>query len=222
VQCGSAWTFDPPSASSCCGSNVNIAVTGTVTNGVAQITFTGGGSAANGQVVFVGNTATSGYLDITAGTNTGTYTLSPGSGTNAGFLWDGLIFPASDPFIDVDGLLFTNSGHALNLFGNGPGSYSLIGAPSNLAYYAPLVTNGVATLAVCPQTITRTWVVTDACGNSNTCSQTVLVTVQSLVYQGLTNTPLGNATLAVSGTELVVSNLGSSGRDGVDIAVARR
>jgi hypothetical protein len=34
VQCGVAWTFDLPAASSCCGSNVAITVTGTVTNGV--------------------------------------------------------------------------------------------------------------------------------------------------------------------------------------------
>ncbi len=34
VQCGSAWTFDPPTAFDiCCGTNVSIAVTGTFTNG---------------------------------------------------------------------------------------------------------------------------------------------------------------------------------------------
>src|ERR1019366_8512809 len=32
------------------------------------------------------------------------------------------------------------------------------------------VTNGV-----CPQVITRTWLATDLCGNTNTCSQTVTV-----------------------------------------------
>ncbi|MGD0539823.1 MAG: hypothetical protein ABSC03_19510, partial [Verrucomicrobiota bacterium] len=40
-----------------------------------------------------------------------------------------------------------------------------------------------------------------------------------VVYQGLTNSSLGNATLAVSGSQLVVSNLGSSGQDGVSIAL---
>ena len=41
----------------------------------------------------------------------------------------------------------------------------------------------------------------------------------SLVYQGLTNTGHGNATLAVSGNQLYVTNLGSSGQDGVTITV---
>jgi hypothetical protein len=40
-----------------------------------------------------------------------------------------------------------------------------------------------------------------------------------LVYQGLTNTSLGNASLAVSGRQLVVSNLGSSGQDGVSVSL---
>jgi hypothetical protein len=172
VVSGSAWTFDLPTGSSCCGSNVTIAVAGTVTNGVGQITFAGGGSTANGEIDFAGNTATSGYLDITAGTNVGTYLLSPGSGSNAFFSWDGMIFLASDPFLDSSGLLFTGSGLEINLFGNGPGSYSLGGAPPA---YEPDVTNGLATITVGPQMITQTWLLTDACGNSNTCSQTVTV-----------------------------------------------
>ncbi len=41
----------------------------------------------------------------------------------------------------------------------------------------------------------------------------------SMVYQGLINTSLGNAALAVEGTGLIVTNLGSSGQDGVSIAM---
>src|SRR5262249_1871699 len=42
VVCGSSWSFDYPSASSCCSSNTTIAITGTVTNGQCpqQITQT--------------------------------------------------------------------------------------------------------------------------------------------------------------------------------------
>ena len=36
-----------------------------------------------------------------------------------------------------------------------------------------ITTNGTVTIGTCPQFITRTWLLTDACGNSNTCSQTV-------------------------------------------------
>ena len=41
----------------------------------------------------------------------------------------------------------------------------------------------------------------------------------SLVYQGLTNSSLGTASLAVSGSQLIVSNLSSSGQDGVSVAI---
>jgi hypothetical protein len=56
-----------------------------------------------------------------------------------------------------------------------------------------------------------------------TASQVPALTITSeslsLVYQGLTNTSLASAALAVSGSQLVVSNLGSSGQDGVSITM---
>ena len=41
----------------------------------------------------------------------------------------------------------------------------------------------------------------------------------SLIYQGLTNTALGNATLSVTSNKLNVGNLGTNGQDGVSIAL---
>src|SRR5208337_336082 len=41
----------------------------------------------------------------------------------------------------------------------------------------------------------------------------------SFVYQGLTNTSLGHATIAFSGSQEVISNLSSSGQDGVTITL---
>ena len=73
----------------------------------------------------------------------GTYAFSPGSGSDSYFYWDGQVFPNANPFVDVAGLLFTGGGYQINLFGNGPGSYSLLGAPPA---YAPNVTDGTATI----------------------------------------------------------------------------
>jgi hypothetical protein len=55
-----------------------------------------------------------------------------------------------------------------------------------------------------------------------TASQVPALTItsenESLAYQGLTNTSLGNAAMAAT-TNLVITNLGSSGQDGVSIAM---
>ena len=185
VECSTQWGFDAPTASSCCGTNTTLVVLSTVTNGVGHITFTGGGSTADGVINIAGGAAISGYLNITAGSKVGTYTLSPGSGSDLLFAWDGLVYPGSDPFLDSSGLLFTGGGSEINLWGNGPGSYTLAGAPPS---YSPNVTNGIATLSLCPQVITRTWAASDLCGNTNTCSQTVtVVDTVPPVITGLTN-----------------------------------
>jgi hypothetical protein len=48
---------------------------------------------------------------------------------------------------------------------------------------------------------------------------TITTENQSLVYQGLVNTAVGNAAVSVSGNTLYVTNLGSGGQDGVEISV---
>jgi hypothetical protein len=112
-----------------------------------DITFTGGGSAANGQIDVVGGVAISGFLDITAGGNSGTYALTPGSGSNGQFIWDNLVNPANVPFVDNAGLYFTGGGIQVNLFsttGYGYG-YSLYGYPPA---WVPQVDNGTATISL--------------------------------------------------------------------------
>jgi hypothetical protein len=56
-----------------------------------------------------------------------------------------------------------------------------------------------------------------------TASQVPALTITSenasLAYGGLTNTSLGNATVLVSGNQLTVANIGSSGQDGMSISL---
>jgi hypothetical protein len=73
--------------------------------------------------------ATSGYLNITGGAAAGHYLLVPGGpglfGV-PGFTVDNVVYPASDPFLDVWGLAFVSgSGVYSNMWGNSPGNYSL-------------------------------------------------------------------------------------------------
>jgi hypothetical protein len=70
--------------------------------------------------------------------------------------------------------------------------------------------------------VTTTYTFTVAARPEISVISQVTITVnanESLVYQGLTNTSLGNATLAASNGTLIVSNLGSSGQDGISIAI---
>ncbi len=146
-------------------------VAGMVVQSHAQlydITFTGGSSAANGQINVVGGMATSGYLDITAGANQGTYSLvsltSPliTGGTpsvpsvrftdGTDLIFDNVVNVGSDPFLDGNGLVFANDNLiGFNLWGNSPGSYTLFdvsGPPDVHVYFAD---NGSATVTPAPE-----------------------------------------------------------------------
>jgi len=136
-----------------------------------NITFTGGSSAANGQIDVVGGIATSGYLDVTLGPNQGTYNLvsltsplitggSPSvpsirftDGTDQ--IFDNAVNVGSNPFLTGDGLEFAND-HLIgfNLWGNGPGSYSLfdVSGPPDVHEY--IIDGGTATIAPVPEPTT--------------------------------------------------------------------
>jgi hypothetical protein len=109
-----------------------------------NITFNGSGYAANGQIDVAGGLATSGYLTVTAGNDLGTYYLATGGpsvrvGGGTDLIYDNVVNPSADPFLDGDGLAFalnnaTSSNPGFNLWGNSPGSYSLFDA-SNTEYF---------------------------------------------------------------------------------------
>jgi PEP-CTERM motif len=66
---------------------------------------------------------------VTGGLDIGSYSLSPaGPGVTispfGAFAVDNVLYPASDPFLDVWGLLFTGGGLEINIWGNAPDNYS--------------------------------------------------------------------------------------------------
>jgi hypothetical protein len=123
-----------------------------------DVTFTGGSSAANGQIEVQSGLAIGGFLTVTEGPNQGTYQLVPGSGVfNAGrvnggsdLIVDNLVNPAADPFLDDNGVAFEAADKSIgfNLWGNSPGSYSLWDAGGPIAPYTYVIDNGMATLTL--------------------------------------------------------------------------
>jgi hypothetical protein len=73
--------------------------------------------------------ATNGTLTVTGVNDIGTYALFPGgpavvTSPGGAFIFDNVLFPAVNPALDVDGLLFTNgSGFEVNLWGNSLNNY---------------------------------------------------------------------------------------------------
>ncbi|HEV2438361.1 MAG TPA: PEP-CTERM sorting domain-containing protein [Verrucomicrobiae bacterium] len=125
-----------------------------------DVTFTGSISAANGQIEVQSGLAVGGFLTVTMGPNQGTYQLVPGSGVfNAGrvnggtdLIVDNLVNPAADPFVDSNGVAFEAADQSIgfNLWGNGPGSYTLFDAGGPTSPYTYVADNGVATLTLTP------------------------------------------------------------------------
>jgi hypothetical protein len=71
----------------------------------------------------------SGTLGVTAGADTGTYSLTAGGPSsffspNGAFIANNVLYPSSDPDLDSNGLLFGGGGLEINIWGNGPGNYS--------------------------------------------------------------------------------------------------
>jgi hypothetical protein len=157
VQCGTAWTFDPPGVfDPCCGSNGTLTVVSTVTNGSCPQFIT--------QTWQVTGCCTD--ISVTCSqtvTVVATPVLTCGSNKTAvaGSAWS----------FDLPTVVDACCG-------------------SNVTVTVlSTVTNGSS-----PQVITRTWLATDCCGNTNTCSQAVTLldpfTAWQQWYFGCTNLAL--------------------------------
>jgi hypothetical protein len=133
-----------------CGIIAAIALSGISSTALADtydITYTdGGANVANGEIDVVGGMAVSGTLTVTAGAADGTWTLQPGAGEDGSFIWDNQVNPASNPFLDPDGLLFVDGSSELNIWGNGADNYSLYGNIGG--NYNPVSNGGEATLSM--------------------------------------------------------------------------
>ena len=120
------------------------------------------GNVAHGQLIAtaLGNDqylATSGTLDVTASSNpgvVGSYSIVAGGpaafySPAGAFIADNVLYyPNQDPYLDVYGLLAFQSaaGVELNLWGNGPGNYSLYAWQAGNGYI--LSFNGSATTSL--------------------------------------------------------------------------
>jgi hypothetical protein len=101
--------------------------------------------------------ANSGNLTVTGGSDIGTYTLYPGGpgqtlSPMGGFNYDNLLYPfypTLNPPLDDDGLLFTNPGVEINIWGNSPDNYSFYDYYGS-GYPTALTEDGTFTLDVAP------------------------------------------------------------------------
>jgi len=134
-----------------------------------DITFTDAGASnvGSGQIDVENGFALSGYFDVTAGIAAGNWTLYTTGGTaaypgdltspavafnynNAVYLTSNPQFPATNPFLDQYGLLFTDaSGNEISLWGNAAGTYTF-DAFINTAYLDPNGIVGVSTITPAP------------------------------------------------------------------------
>jgi hypothetical protein len=139
VNCGSSWSFDPPTASDLCsGTNVTISLLGTLTNGFCP------------QVI----TRTWLATDACANTNTCSQTIT--------------VADLTPPLMSCADNKTVNC--ATNWTFDPPAAFDSCAGSNVTVALLNTMTSGV-----CPLVMTSTWLATNGCGHSNTCSQTVTV-----------------------------------------------
>jgi hypothetical protein len=116
----------------------------------------GGFNNGSGQINVVGGLAQSGStFTVTVPTSSafGTWTLvgGGGSGSAGGFAFDNVVNVGSNPFLTAAGLVFSLGVNDINLYANGPGSYTLLGNIGGVSFDPQ--TTGTATLTPVPEPI---------------------------------------------------------------------
>lgn len=142
VECGTAWTFDPPTAfDACCGTNVTITV-------LSNITWTS-------------TTCVSIYEQFWMATDCCT--------NNSAVCSQRVIVQDTTPPVVNCPTNFTINCNTPWSFGTPTATDVCCGASVTINLIGT-VTNGV-----CPMVVTRAWNITDCCGNSTTCAQSVTI-----------------------------------------------
>jgi len=195
VQCGTDWMFDTPTATTCCTnlidgsgipSSLLITPTGFVTNGARpQLTITESWMITDG----CGHTTNCSQTVTVLGCCS-TNCLVVQCPTTAKTVPCGTAWTFDPPT--------ATSCCTSNVSGT-------------LTNVVVTTTSTVTNSGPCPQVITRTWLITDACGNSNTCSQTVKVVDTT---PPVITCPTGIVTVALnSNCELVIPGISVTATD---------
>ena len=137
-------------------------------DGLYDITFSDGGANVGfGQLNVQSGFAIGGFFNVTSGAALGSFSLYTAGGTvafpgflpspgnnfnynNAVYLTLNPQFPATNPYVDGSGLLFTDlSGNEINLWGNADGSYTFYGVINGIQYNPQAL--GVSTITPVPE-----------------------------------------------------------------------
>ena len=158
VPCGSVWAFDPPTAISCCSNDYDAPPGTTPTN----VLITPTGTVTNGVCPTVEITETWLITDLCGDSTNCSQTVTvTGCCTNC---------------LQVECPTNKTVQCGSKWTFDQPAASSCCASNFSGTTTNVLITSiGAVTNGVCPQIITNTWLISDACGHTTTCSQTVTV-----------------------------------------------
>jgi len=162
VSCGTTWTFDSPIVTTCCASGI-VTSTGVLTNALIIPT----GTLTNGVCPSVSITQTWLIIDGCGNSNTCSQTVTVVGCCSNSCLQ---VQCPSDKSVQC-GTPWTFDSPVVSTC-----CTTLIQTSAGLLTNVLVLSNGTVTNGACPKvSITQTWSITDGCGNSTNCSQTVTI-----------------------------------------------